>query len=390
MPLSSDLPPLPPVPPAVPAVPPAMFVSPPVVSRRGSAPPPAMAPPRLVYISPPPPRKKSAGKFFRAVWIAVACVAVVAGAVGTVRLFKKSNPKPAAVAQTQPPPVAPAQKSAESAPKKSVPPPAPKTPPSPPAKAPVKASAKPSAKPSAKKPPPAPAKKTPQPSAPAKLVQKWIENPTKDVNYKYTEADVVDVLILYGPQVRNYWGGHRKLLERINFLLDHTNQDFKRKEKDPKQFGGAIMGKFRLIGLVESDTPTAGNFRDDLHRLRAGKVVAGGRNAQHLRNQLNADLVIYISHHNRRSGGGLSTVRGPWCATDFPTPTIFRHEIQHLMGWKHSDKGNFTMIQRNFRAVAQWKKNPRPDGRVFIQYKGTGNEFDPPKPPPAAPPVVKR
>jgi len=316
---------------------------------------------RSVYYV-PPPRKKNSVKFLLA---AVVCATLAAGTFGAFHLFKKAKQTTDVVAPVAPPALV-AQKQMP-APKKSAPQPA----------------VKPSAKIAAKTPTKPPAKK-PAP-APVKLVQKWIDNPTKDVNYKYTEAEVVDVLVLYGPQVRNYWGGHRKLLERINFLIDHTNRDFKGKEKDPKQFGGAIMGKFRLIGLVESDTPTTGNFRDDLHLLRAGKVVSGGRNAQQVRNELNADLVIFISHHNRRSGGGLSTIKGPWCATNFPTPTIFRHEIQHLMGWKHSDGGNFTMIQRNFRGVAKWKNNPRKDGKIFVQYKGDGNEFDPPQTPPATP-----
>jgi hypothetical protein len=88
--------------------------------------------------------------------------------------------------------------------------------------------------------------------------------------------------------------------------------------------------------------------------------------------------VTFIFRFNKRGGGGLASVLGPWAAMNYPTGAIYSHEMRHNGGWNHGDKGNWTMIGKNARKMSSWQGRKVNTNQMFVQYMGRGDEFDPP------------
>jgi len=198
-----------------------------------------------------------------------------------------------------------------------------------------------------------------------------------DKFYKYDKKNTVDLLVLYGPEVKARWGGPDGVLAHVDELVGYTNSMIKAKEDKPSKNGK--MGRLRLAGLVEVDYHTVGDLKGDINNLKAGKIKSGRDTSLRLRDFVGADLVCVLSACNKRGGGGLASVHGPWSAINYPVGSIFAHEMRHNFGWNHQDKRDYTMIQRNYPGMAKWKRAKRPDW-VYVQYIGTGDEYAPPAP----------
>lgn len=211
------------------------------------------------------------------------------------------------------------------------------------------------------------------PPKPVKLIRKWIPNLGQDVDYKYSRSDIVDILVLYAPQVRERLGSHQAVLNHVNHVIAYTNQQIKGREQKGVK---GHMGRLRLAGLVEVDYVTTGTTKGDLGNLMGGRIKSGQDNSHKLRNYVKADLVTILGAFNKRGGGGLASLHGPWSAMNYPVGSIFAHEMRHNFGWNHQDKHNYSMIQRNYRGMANWMRNTRGGDKIYVQYKGTGDEFE--------------
>jgi hypothetical protein len=223
---------------------------------------------------------------------------------------------------------------------------------------------------------PAPKPKPPKPVAPTgpvrkpgTIVRELIANPVPNL-YSASGARTADLLVIYTKEVKIAFGGPDNLLNHVNSMVAYTNG----------QFNGHKVkrARLRLVGLVEVDHVPKNNLRHDIGDLSAGKMNAVGRGGSRdklavLRHRTGGDLVMLLCKANKRGGGGLGMIKGPWSVMDFPYHAIFRHELQHNFGWNHGDRGNLSVIDRNFPQIAKWCKKRVTENKTYVQYRVEGS-----------------
>jgi hypothetical protein len=213
-------------------------------------------------------------------------------------------------------------------------------------------------------PPPPPPKAEPKKLPKPKLIKKTIVNKVvPDPNAPTAPTSrTVDILIVYSKEAKARLGGPEGVLTRANAVVAYTNFRFNEKKS---------RGTLRLVGLVETDysPPTEGDtVKISLDALRSGGVTCAKENVHKLRNKVGADLVCIWSNANRGGGGGLAQIHGAWSAMNFPSTAIFRHEMAHNFGWSHSDRNDYSMIEKNIPGMAKWNKTKILKDRLYVQY----------------------
>ncbi|MDR2845274.1 MAG: hypothetical protein LBV28_04170 [Puniceicoccales bacterium] len=221
-------------------------------------------------------------------------------------------------------------------------------------------------------PPPPPPKVGPKKLPKPKLIKKTIYN-TIPPNPDVPVADrnrTVDILIVYTKEAKERLGGPEGVLARANQDVAYTNFRFHEKK---------VKGTLRLVGLVETEypAPTQGDtVKTGLDALRSGQVTCGKESVHKLRNKVGADLVCIWINANRGGGGGLAQIHGTWSSMNYPVTSIFRHEMAHNYGWKHSDRDDYSMIQKNYPGMAKWNKTKVFKDRLYVQYWTDYEETD--------------
>ena len=192
-------------------------------------------------------------------------------------------------------------------------------------------------------------------------LKKYIKNTVPD-KWPNPEARTADVLVMFTVKAMWQKGGVMGLLNHVNDMIQYTNWQFKQK---------GVHGSVRLVGLVQADFPEFGDHdkKMALNALRRGHVRSGDGNSRTLREHVGADIIALV-HHNKRGGGGLAQVMGDWAVMPSNTRAIFRHELAHTFGWNHGDRGNYSMIEANFRRAASRRPKRVQDGMVYLQYRG--------------------
>jgi hypothetical protein len=214
-------------------------------------------------------------------------------------------------------------------------------------------------------PPPKPKTTEPKkpPRKPGTIVRETIPNPVPNT-YSASSSRTVDLLVLYTKEVKMRYGTPERLLEHVNSMVAYTNMQF--------NAHNVKKARVRLVGLVEVTYEPTGNLRADIGNLGAGRMLAVGKGSRDkihtVRDRTGADMVTLLCKANKRGGGGLGMIKGPWAVMDFPVHSIFKHELQHNFGWNHSDRGNFSVIDRNFSGISKWKKKRVSENKLYVQY----------------------
>ena len=180
--------------------------------------------------------------------------------------------------------------------------------------------------------------------------------------YKVPPERTLDLLVLYSPGVKERLGGPKKLLAHVNGLVNYTNKRF---------YNRKVVGRVRLVGLVEVEYTTAGTLDTDLSNLSGNRIKVGVRHvntAASLRNKVGADMVTLFCGANLGAGGGLAFVPGAFSVMNCPVGAIFAHELQHNFGWNHQNNNDLSMIHGNFPGFAKWKPTVIPEGKIYVQY----------------------
>jgi hypothetical protein len=50
--------------------------------------------------------------------------------------------------------------------------------------------------------------------------------------------------------------------------------------------------------------------------------------------------------------------------------------MAHNYGWKHSDRDDYSMIQKNYPGMAKWNKTKVNKDNLYVQYKHDYEETD--------------
>ncbi|MDR3229766.1 MAG: hypothetical protein LBT53_10270 [Puniceicoccales bacterium] len=218
-------------------------------------------------------------------------------------------------------------------------------------------------------PPPPPRRKPDGPPKPIKLIRKTVDHVTSN-HGDVPLARTVDTMVVYTTELLGRFGGnHRAMLAHIDSVIDYTNRRYAERK---------VRSRLRLVGLIEStwQGPAENAVKIGLGTLMSNRVPIHRYSVHKLRSQVGADTVTFIFRFGKRGGGGLASVMGSWAAMDYPVGAIYSHEMRHNAGWNHGDKGNWTMIDRNAPKMASWQPRRMNTNRLFVQYMGTGDEFD--------------
>lgn len=129
-------------------------------------------------------------------------------------------------------------------------------------------------------------------------------------------ASVVDIMVLYSPQVKAVYGSHAAVQSRIMLMVGHFNETM-------LNSGCAVVG--RLVHTEETSVSEAGNSAADLTWVRTNGAV------QTLAATHGADLISYFCSY---PGAGRADVTG-WHSVTGARPETFTHELGHNFGCHH-------------------------------------------------------
>ncbi len=215
-------------------------------------------------------------------------------------------------------------------------------------------------------------KKRERPKKP-RLIRKEIKRAEYNPG-KVSSAKTTDTMIVYTTELLNdtFGGDHHAMLAHFDKIIDYSNKSYADRGYD---------ARLRLVGLVETEdvVPMEGDqCKTALGLLADNKIKLQRQDVRKLRDKCGADTVTYIFRWNKGSGGGLASVYGAWAAINWPSDAVYHHEMRHNGGWNHGDEENWSMIEDNAKSIAKWKSKRVGNDRIYVQYWGTGDEFDPP------------
>lgn len=216
-------------------------------------------------------------------------------------------------------------------------------------------------------------KKKERPKKP-RLIRKDIKRPDYNPG-KVSASKTTDTMIVYTTELLNetFGGDHHAMLAHFDKIINYSNKSYADRGYD---------ARLRLVGVVETEdvVPMEGDqCKTALGLLADNKIKLQRQDVRKLRDKCGADTVTYIFRWNKGSGGGLASVYGAWASINWPSDAVYHHEMRHNGGWNHSDEEDWSMIDRNAKSIAKWKSRRVGTDRVFVQYWGTGDEFDPPE-----------